>query len=105
MEPGLVGVRREAGIDLEALGDLPVTRFQPDPANRRRQSRSQVIKVARQVADQVATAVGRGMLPLVLGGDCSITLGVVAGLVRGQPDLGLLYFDGDADMTTPETTR
>ena len=102
---GLLGALREAGIDVEDLGDLPVTRFQPDPANRRRQSRSQVIKVARQVADQVATAVERDMIPLVLGGDCSITLGVVAGLVRGQPDLGLLYFDGDADMTTPETTR
>src|SRR4030081_338229 len=92
---GLLGALREAGIDVEDLGDLPVTRFQPDPANRRRQSRSQVIKVARQVADQVATAVERDMIPLVLGGDSSITLGVVAGLVRGQPDLGSCYVYSD----------
>jgi arginase len=64
-----------------------------------------VIKVARQVADRVAAAVERGLVPLVLGGDCTITLGVVAGLLRRQPDLGLIYFDGDADMTTPETTH
>jgi arginase len=90
---------------VEDLGDLPVTRFRPDPANRKRQSRSPVIKVARQVADRVAAAVERDLVPLVLGGDCTITLGVVAGLARGQPDLGLIYFDGDADMTTPETTH
>jgi arginase len=102
---GLLGALREAGLEVEDLGDLPVNRFQPDPANRKRQNRSLVIKVARQVADRVAAAVERDLVPLVLGGDCTITLGVVSGLLRQQPDLGLMYFDGDADMTTPETTH
>jgi arginase len=44
------------------------------------------------------------MRPLVLGGDCTITLGVVAGFARHDPDVGLLYFDGDADLSTPATT-
>ncbi|HEX9096951.1 MAG TPA: arginase family protein [Candidatus Dormibacteraeota bacterium] len=104
-QAGLLGALREAGLEIEDLGDLPVTRFQPDPANRKRQSRSQVIKVARQVADRVAVAVERDLVPLVLGGDCTITLGVVSGLLRQQPHLGLMYFDGDADLTTPETTH
>jgi arginase len=64
-----------------------------------------VVKVVRQVADKVEAAVDRDLVPRVLGGDCTITLGVVAGLLRRQPDLGLIYFDGDADLTTPETTR
>jgi arginase len=104
-QAGLLAALREAGLQVEDLGDLPVSRFHPDLANRKRQSRSQVIKVARQVADRVAAAVEQGLVPLVLGGDCTITLGVVAGLLRQQPDLGLIYFDGDADMTTPETTH
>ena len=104
-EAGLLGALREAGLEVEDLGDLPVTRFRQDPANRKRQNRSEVLKVARQVADRVAAAVERELVPLVLGGDCTITLGVVAGLLRQQPDLGLVYFDGDADMTTPQTTR
>jgi arginase len=104
-DAGLLGALREAGLEVEDLGDLPVARFQPDPANRKRQSRSKVIEVAQQVADRVAAAVERDLVPLVLGGDCTITLGVVSGLVRGQPDLGLIYFDGDADMTTPDTTH
>lgn len=104
-EAGLLGALREAGLTVEDFGDLPVTRFQSDQANRKRQSRSRVIKVAREVADRVGMAVERDLVPLVFGGDCTITLGVVAGLLRQQPDLGLIYFDGDADMTTPETTR
>ena len=102
---GLLGALREAGLELEDLGDLPVARFSPDRADRKRQSQSRVVKVARQVADAVAAAVERELIPMLLGGDCTITLGVVAGLLRHQPDLGLLYFDGDADLTTPETTH
>src|ERR1700757_3566582 len=41
---------------------------------------------------------GPGRLPLVLGGDCTITLGALDGFGEG----GLVYFDGDADLTTPE---
>ena len=104
-QAGLLGALRETGLEVEDLGDLPVTRFQPDMANRKRQSRSPVITVARQVADRVTAAVERDLVPLVIGGDCTITLGVVAGMLRYQPDLGLIYFDGDADMTTPETTH
>jgi arginase len=37
----------------------------------------------------------------VLGGDCTITLGVLAGLQRVAPDTGLVYFDGDADLGMP----
>ena len=102
---GFVGALREAGLELEDLGDLPMIRFAPDRVERKRQSRSQVVKVARQVADAVGRAVERELIPIVLGGDCTITLGVVAGLLRHQPDLGLIYFDGDADLTTPETTH
>jgi len=102
---GLLGALREAGLELEDLGDLPVARFAPDKDNRKRQSQPRVVKVARQVAEAVARAVERELVPLVLGGDCTITVGVVAGLLRHQPDLGLIYFDGDADLTTPETTH
>jgi arginase len=42
-----------------------------------------------------------GSLVLVLGGDCTITLGVLAGLQRLDPEAGLAYFDGDADLLTP----
>src|SRR5205807_2692697 len=57
-----------------------------------------VVEVARRVATEVASIRAAGRLPLVLGGDCTITLGALDGFGGG----GLVYFDGDADLTTPE---
>jgi len=59
---GLLGALREAGLEVEELGDLPVARFQPDGANPKRQSLSRVVRVARQVADTVAAAVERDLV-------------------------------------------
>jgi arginase len=104
-QAGLLGALREAGIDVEDLGDLPVVRFEPDATHRKQQSLDAVVTVAQRVADAVDNAVKRALLPFVVGGDCTITLGVVAGLQRSHRDLGLIYFDGDADLTTPDITH
>jgi arginase len=53
--------------------------------------------------ERVSEIRAAGLTPLVLGGDCTITLGVVAGLAR-HDDVGLVYFDGDADLSTPQNT-
>jgi arginase len=45
-----------------------------------------------------------GALALVLGGDCSIALGTLAGVRRYYPRLSLVYCDRDADLNTPATT-
>jgi arginase len=50
------------------------------------------------VADAVGTEAAAGRRPLVVGGDCTITIGVVAGLRRINPGVGLAYLDGDADL-------
>jgi len=47
---GLVEALRTAGLDLEDDGDLPVTRFQPDPGHRKQQSVGRVTAIATQVA-------------------------------------------------------
>jgi arginase len=102
---GLADRLLAAGLDLQDGGDLPLALYRPRSPDRRRQNLDLVAAVAGRVADRVEQVVHAGRLPLVLGGDCTITLGVVAGLARHHPDLGLLYFDGDADLATPATTR
>jgi arginase len=57
-----------------------------------------------QVADAVAADVAAGQVPLVLSGDCTTSLGVVAGLQRARLDPGLVWFDGHGDVQTPETS-
>ena len=50
------------------------------------------------VADGLAVP---GRIALVLGGDCTIGIGTVAGARSALGDVGLLYFDLHADLNTP----
>jgi arginase len=104
-QAGLVERLRAAGLAVEDDGDLPAARYQAGAADPRQRNLAGVVEVAGRVADRVHAALDRGRKPLVLGGDCTITLGVVAGFARHGADLGLLYFDGDADLSTPATSR
>jgi arginase len=93
-----------AALDVCDFGNLPEVPFRPDQQHPKAQNLQLVIEVARRVANQVDAAVRDNAIPIVLGGDCTITLGVLAGLINHAPKLGLMYFDGDLDLNTPETT-
>jgi arginase len=101
---GLLERLRAKGLDVADLGDLPSVSFRPDPEHPRQQNVALVVDVARLAAERVDQALQSRRLPLVLGGDCSLSLGVISGLLRYHSRLGLLYFDGDVDLNTPETT-
>jgi len=96
-------VERLLSSDLETvdLGDSPVALWRLRPDERRHQNLDLVAAVAGQVADHVSNAYTSGLVPVVLGGDCTITVGVVAGLLRHIDDLVLVYFDATPDLNTP----
>ena len=52
---------------------------------------------SRDLRQAVAATVRRGERPLVLGGDCSVLLGAVAGARDAVGPLGLWFVDGHAD--------
>jgi arginase len=59
------------------------------------------------LAKRVHEATASGRFPLVLSGNCNSTVGVIAGLTGASPkeeEVGLIWFDGQADFNTPETT-
>jgi arginase len=58
----------------------------------------------RQVADAVAAAAGQGTRPVVVSGDCTTSLGIVAGLQRAGLDPGIVWFDAHGDVQTPQTS-
>ncbi len=95
---GLIGALEAAGLDVEDRGDLPATPYRPVEPDGGLRDAYRVADVARRVATEVTSIHAVGRLPLVLGGDCTITLGALDGFGEG----GLVYFDGDADLTTPE---
>ncbi len=98
---GLADGLRGAGLDVEDRGDLPAAPFRPvEPVDGLRDL-DRVVAVAQAVAGEVAAIRADGRLPLVLGGDCTITLGALAGFGGG----GLVYFDGDADLNSPDRSQ
>ena len=98
---GLPGRLSGAGLAITDAGDLPGAIFTADRAHPAARNVAAVARVAGEVADAVTAAIGAGKVPFVLGGDCTITIGAVAGLLRGHPDGGLIYLDGDTDLGVP----
>ena len=84
---------RAAGIAVTDGGDLPATPFQVSPGRYR--NLAAVARVAGQVRDRVSAVLADGGAPLVVGGDCTITLGVAAAF---GPGVRLVYEDGDTDL-------
>lgn len=101
---GFVDRLRAEGVTVEDRGDLLHEVFVADTMASTARNLAAVLRVARMVADAVADTIADRALPLILGGDCTITLGVVAGAQRHDSGTGLLYLDGDADLATPATT-
>jgi arginase len=57
----------------------------------------------RLLSGEVNTAVGSGLFPLVLAGNCNSCLGAIAGI--NSTKLGVVWFDAHGEFNTPETTR
>ena len=102
---GLPALLRARGIEVDDRGDVPGFRWRVDPEHLRAMNADAAAGVARAVAGQVAASLSDGAAVLVLGGDCTVELGTVAGALRTTPDVGLVYVDYDTDMNTPETVR
>jgi arginase len=57
-----------------------------------------------ELRQRVAEIAGLGHFPLVLGGDHSIAMGTVAGLLDARGDVGVLWVDAHGDINTPATS-
>jgi len=101
---GLIERLEAAGYQVTDAGDIPAALYQPDDENPRARNVAVVVPSLEALRPRVEQAYRAGTLPVVLGGDCTIALGTLAGLRRYAHTLGLLYFDRDADLNTPGTT-
>jgi arginase len=102
---GLARALAAAGVATVEAGDLPVSRFATTAAPSGARNLPAVLEVVSGVADAVAAARADGDVAVLLGGDCTLVLGAVAGLRRRERvsgEVGLFYLDGDADLDTPQ---
>ena len=64
----------------------------------------EIVRACEELATVVADIVRAGNIPLVLGGDHSMTMGTLAGLARAGKQPGVIYIDAHPDINTPDTS-
>lgn len=99
---GLLGALRAEGLEVRDDGDLPAA---PWRAHRRPGEPNDAQRVADGVAavrDRVAPLLASGERLLVLGGECTLTLGIMAAAAQHHPDVALVYVDGGQDLHLPD---
>ncbi len=90
------------------LGDIPVPTRETLAAARGLDYMETIAAVCRATAAQVEATVNGGNIPLVIGGDHSLSAGSVVGVAnaharRGER-IGLLWLDAHSDLNTPESS-
>ncbi|HYE58010.1 MAG TPA: arginase [Rhodothermales bacterium] len=101
---GLHPTLEAMGARVTDLGNVPVpVREACDEGDVRLRYLHPILSVQRALADAVAASLKAGHIPLVLGGDHSLSAGSVAGAARGRR-LGLVWLDAHGDFNTDETT-
>jgi arginase len=100
-EAGLVTLLRDGGIELSDYGDRDVWRWRPDRERPRAQNLPWVVEIVDDTAARVVESILAREITLVLGGDCTVGIGTVAGHVEQSDGVGLIYFDLHADLNIP----
>ena len=79
---GLLDQLIASGLEVHDDGDLPHQAWRPDRDHPLAQNVGQATMSVQHLADRLDPLLARGDIALVLGGNCTIALGVVAALRR-----------------------
>ena len=104
MGAGPLHLARAGAADRLRVGGQQVTEEVVEAAAGWRSEVATGFELMARTADRCREAVGRGEVPVVLAGNCGITVGVVAGVGAGGRRVGVLWLDAHGDFTTPDTT-
>jgi len=98
---GILDVLRAEGISVTDHGDLPVARWRSHRPDQRPNDSTRVAEGLREIDSAVCAIFNDGHRPLLLGGECTVVVGVMSALARRGVDTGLIYVDGGQDLMIP----
>jgi len=94
------------GYQVQDQGDIDVNRETAACASDEKLKYLNEIKqVNGKLCERVASEMRSGRFPLVLGGDHSIAIGTIKGVLQHVKKLGVIWFDAHTDVNTEETTH
>ena len=100
-EGGLLETLRAHGVRVADHGDLAVARWTADRTDGRPNAWRQVVEVVDRARSAIADVVLAGQAPLVLGGECTLAIALVAAVLEQYGEVGLIYVDGGQDLMIP----
>jgi arginase len=93
------------GYDVHDLGDLKVNRVvEACQPGEKMKNLKEISRVNSELCTLVADEMSKGQFPLVIGGDHSIAIGTIKGVLQKVKKLGVIWFDAHTDANTEETT-
>jgi arginase len=96
---------RELGRECVDLGNVLTAVAEAAPVgDPRTRYLREILTACGRVTARVRDAKAKGRMPLVLGGDHSVALGTLGGLVDGQGPGGVLWIDAHGDLNRPDTS-
>ena len=98
---GLLATLNAHGVGVADHGDLAVTRWSANATDGRPNAWREVVDVVDTARAAISKVVAAGQAPLVLGGECTLAIALVAAAVEHYGDVGLLYVDGGQDLMIP----
>jgi arginase len=106
---GLLDSARSLGWEVHDAGDVdippPLEPSSPSPpSSTLMRNAAAVGEGTHRIARAAYAAAARGDFLLTLGGDHSVALGSVAGLLRSRPSLRVLWVDAHSDIDVPSSS-
>ncbi|MDH8677828.1 arginase [Fusibacter bizertensis] len=93
------------GYQVEDMGDIVAIKpVSPHTDGTNLKNLDEVARVNNLLCEKVSTAMSANLFPLVLGGDHSIAIGTIAGVLQHKSNLGVIWFDAHGDINTDETS-
>jgi arginase len=106
---GLQARIKQLGHQVEDIGNVQVK--QPEEMSygeKRAKYLEEISETCKDLAQTIERSLNEGFLPVVLGGDHSIAVGVAAGVAdfyrRQKKEIGYIWLDAHGDMNTPESS-
>ena len=93
------------GYDVNDTGDIniQIPEF-CQPLGEKLKYLDEIERVNTELCCRVDDEIGKGYFPLVIGGDHSIAIGTMSGVLQQKKKLGVLWFDAHGDINTAETS-
>ena len=98
------------GYQIREFGTVTAGGFETTDPGPERETRflEEIAQVADRAAAMVREALDEGCLPLILGGDHSLSIGTVGAVAAHHrshdASVGVIWVDAHTDMNTPEST-